>query len=87
MIKLFEIALTLVIVLILILNGHNCLFTMCFDVCFMSGIYFIHWIYYHFVSLKKFQKLDSDLSKCFEKLEVILSSQKCQEEEKRKKSL
>ena len=87
MIKLFGIALTIVIVLILILNGHDCLFTMCFAVCFMPGIYFILWAYYHFVSLKKFQKLDSDLSKCFGKLKVILSLQKCQEEEKKKKSL
>ena len=87
MIKLFEIALTIVIVLILILNGHNCLFSMCFGGCYMSGVYFIHWVYYHFVFLKKFQKLDRNLSECFEELEVILSSLKCQEEEKKKKSL
>ena len=84
MIKLFEVARTIVIVLILILNGHGCLFSICFGVCFMYGVYFIHWVYYHFVFPKKFQKLDSDLSECFENLEVILSSQKCQEEEKKK---
>ena len=62
MIKLFEIALTIVIVLILILNGHDCLFSMCFGIYYISGIYFIHWVYYHFVFSKKFQKLDSDLN-------------------------
>ena len=87
MIKLFEIVLTLLIVLPLILNRHDCLFSTCFGVCFMSGVYFIHWVHYHFVFSKKFQKLDSDLSECFENLEVFLSSQKCQEEEKKKKSL
>ena len=85
MIKLSEIALTIVIVLVLILNGNECLFSMCFGICYMSGVYFIHWVYYHFVLSKKFQKLD--LRECFEKLELILSSLKCQEEEKKKKSL
>ena len=46
----------------------------------MSGIYFIHWVYYHFIFSKKFQKLDIDLNECFQKLEVILESLKCQEE-------
>ena len=87
MIKLFEIALRIVIVLVLILNGHDCLLSMCFGICYMSGVYFIHWVYCHFVFSKNFQKLDSDLSECFEKLQVILSSLKCQEEEKKKKSL
>ena len=87
MIKLFEITLTIVVALILILNGHDCLFSMCFGICYMSGFYFIHWVYYHFVFLKKFQKLDKDLSECFEKLELILISVKCQEEEKKKQSL
>ena len=45
---------------------------------------FIHWVYYYFTFLEKFQKLDSDLSECFEKLEVILESLKCQEETKKK---
>ena len=80
MIKLFEIVLTIVIililiiviVLILILNGHNCLFSMCFGVWYKSGIYFIHWIYYHFIFSKKFQKLDTDLSECFEEIQVTL---------------
>ena len=82
MMKLFEIALTLLTVLLLVLNGHDCLFSMCFGICYMSGIYFIHWIYYHFIFLKK--KLDSDLNECFQKLEVILDSLKCQEEAKKK---
>ena len=82
MMKLFEIALTLLTVLLLILNGDDCLFSMCFGICYMSGIYFIHWIYYHFIFSKK--KLDSDLSECFQKLEVILDSLKCQEEAKKK---
>ena len=89
MIKLFEIALTIVIVLILILNGQDCLFSTCFGICYMSGIYFIDWVYYHFhfIFSKKFQKIDCYLNECFQKLEVILSSLKCQEEEKKKKSL
>ena len=87
MIKLSEIALAIVIALVLILNGHGCLFSMCFGICYMSGFYFIHWVYYHFVFLKKFQKLDKDLSECFEKLELILISTKCQEDEKKKKYL
>ena len=82
--KLFEIALTIVLVLVLILNGHSCLFSMCFGICYMPGIYFIQWVYYHFVFSKKFQKLDSDLNDCFQKLEVILESLKCQEEAKKK---
>ena len=53
----------------------------------MSGVYFIHWVYYHFAFSKKFQKLDKDLSECFEKLELILSLLKCQEGEKKKKPL
>ena len=87
MMKLFEIPPPIVIVLVLILNGHDCLFSMCFDIYYMSGVYFNHWVCYHFVFSKKFQKLDSNLNKCFEKLEVILSSLKCQEGEKKKKSL
>ena len=87
MIKLSEIALAIVLALVLILNGHDCLFSMCFGICYMSGFYFIHWVYYHFVFLKKFQKLDKDLSECFEKLELILISTKCQEDEKKKKYL
>ena len=87
MIKLSEIALAIVIALVLILNGHDCLFSMCFGICYMPGVYFIHWVYYHFVFSKKFQKLDSDLSECFEKLEIIFSLVKFQEEEKKKKSL
>ena len=82
MIKLFEIVLTLLIVLLLILNGHDCLFSMCFGICYMSGIYFIHWVYYHFIFSEK--KLDSDLNECFQKLEVILLLLKCQEEVKKK---
>ena len=84
MIKLFEIVLKILIVLILILNGHDCLFSMCFDICYMSCIYFIHWFYYHFVFSKRFQKLDTDLNDCFQKLEVILDSVKCREETKKK---
>ena len=84
MIKLFEIALSIVIVLLLLLNGHDCLFSMCFGICYMSGIYFSHWVYYHFVFSKKFQKLVSDLNECFQKLEVILESLKCQEEARKK---
>ena len=84
LIKLFEIVQTILIVLILILNGHDCLFSMCFGICYMSGIYFIHWIYYHFVFSKKFQKLGNDLNECFGKLEVILSSLKCREETMKK---
>ena len=84
MIKLFEITLTIVVALILILNGHDCLFSMCFGICYMSGIYLIHWIYCHFGFSKKFQKLDSDLNDCFQKLEVILCSLKCQKETKKK---
>ena len=87
MIKLSEIGLAIVIALVLILNGHDCLLSMCFGICYMSGFYFIHWVYYHFVLLKKCQKLDKDLSECFEKLELILISVKCQEEEKKKQSL
>ena len=83
MIKLFEIVLTLLIVLILILNGLDCLFRMYFGICYMSGIYCIHWVYYHFIFSKKFQKLDSDFNECFQKLEVILESLKCQEETKK----
>ena len=83
MIKLFEIALTLLIVLLLILNGHDYLFSMCFGICYMSGIYFIYWVYYHFIFSKKFQKLDSDLIECFQNLEVILDSLKCREEAKK----
>ena len=83
MIKLFEIVLTILIVLIPILNGHDCLFSMCFGICYMSCIYFIHWVYYHFVFSKKFQKLDSDLNECFQKLEVILDSVKYREETKK----
>ena len=33
MIKLSEIALTIEIVLVVILNGHDCLFSMCFGMC------------------------------------------------------
>ena len=77
MIKLFEIGMTILIVLILILNGHDYLFSMCFGVCYMSGIYFIHWIYYPFGFSKKFQKLDSDLNERFQMLEAILESVKC----------
>ena len=84
MIKLFEISLTIVIVLVPILNGHDCLFSMCFDICYMSGIYFIHWVYYRFVFSKMFQKLDSDLNDSFPKLEVILELLKCPEETKKK---
>ena len=84
MIKLFEIALTIVLVLVLILNGHSCLFSMCFGIYYISGIYFIQWVYYHFVFSKKFKKLDSDLNDCFQKLEVILESLKCQEEAKKR---
>ena len=87
MIKLSEIVLTIVKVLVFILNGHDCLFSMCFGICYMSGVYFIHWVYYHFAFSKKFQKLDKDLSECFEKLELILSLLKCQEGEKKKKPL
>ena len=87
MIKLSEIVLTIVKVLVFILNGHDCLFSVCFGICYMSGVYFIHWVYYHFAFSKKFQKLDKDLSECFEKLELILSLLKCQEGEKKKKSL
>ena len=71
MIKLFEIVLTLLIVLIFILTGHDCLFSMCFGMSYMSGIYFIHWVYYNFIFSKKFQKLDSDLNECFQKLEFL----------------
>ena len=83
MIKLFEIALTLLIVLLLILNGHDYLFSMCFGICYMSDICFIYWVYYHFIFSKKFQKLDSDLIECFQNLEVILDSLKCREEAKK----
>ena len=82
MIKLFEIVITILIALILILNGHDYLFGMCFGICYMSGIYFTHWVYCHFVF--SFQKSDNDLNECFEKLEVILKSVKCQEEKKKK---
>ena len=84
MIKLFEIVITILIVLILILNGHGYLFSMCFGICYMSGVYFIHCVYYHFVFSKKFQKLDNDLNECIEKLEVILKSVKYREEAKKK---
>ena len=84
MIKLFEIVITILIVLILILNGHDYLFNMCFGICYMSGPYFIHRVYYRFVFSKKFQILDNDLNECFEKLEVILKSVKCRDETKKK---
>ena len=40
----------------------------------MSGIYFIHWVYYHLTFLKKIKKLNDNLNECFEKLKVILKS-------------
>ena len=82
--KLFESIIIILIVLIPILIGHNCLFSMCFGICYMSGVYFSHWVYYHFVFSKKFQKLNNHLNKCFEKLEVILNSVKFREETKEK---
>ena len=84
MLKVFEIFLEIVIVLILILNGCDCLFCMCFGICYMSGIYLIHWVYYHFVFSKKFQKLDNDLTEYFKKPEVFISLIKCREETKKK---
>ena len=77
MIKLFEIVITILIVLIPLLNGHDYLFSMCFGICYMCGVYFIHWVYYHFAFSKKFKKLDNFLNECLEKLEVILNSVKC----------
>ena len=71
-------------ILIVILNEHDCLFCMCFGICYMSGIYLIHWVYCHFVFSKKFQKLDNDLTEYFKKLEVFISLIKCREETKKK---
>ena len=37
-------------------------------------------VWHNFIFSKKFQKLDIDLNECFQKLEVILESLKCQQE-------
>ena len=71
--RLQEIILLSAIVLIIYLNGEDCLFALCFGIPFMPGVYFAYLLYCYFLfqkKLKGFNALRADLDQVISKLQT-----------------
>ena len=77
--SLHEIIFVLTIILIIYLNGKECLFGLRFSIAYMSGVYFAYWLYSYFLFQKQIKKLQSDLDQVISKLHTELSKTSLQQ--------
>ena len=77
--SLHEIIFVLTIILIIYLNGEECLFGLCFGMAYMPGVYFAYWLYSYFLFQKQIKKLQSDLDQVISKLHTELSKTSLQQ--------
>ena len=74
-----KITFVLTMVLIIFLNGEECFSGLCFGITFMSGVYFVYWLYCYFLfqkKIKEFHALREDLDHVISKLQTEIDKLK-----------